>query len=206
MDRATTNRRRIEAVNKPINRELKRVYKVVNKILNHRRCHQLKGRDKKNYLRVGRIVSALKAKLIKYPGNTMHLYNRELEFVKELQKRTPEKWLSVLAEVKPEARRRRVACIVWWDYFGHRLVPKRWGHLDALIEMPYVHHSLHGIYNGLRRVGYTPWAALRRLSSSQKDIYDDESRNGSGTPQSEEGDQAHGEPERSAVQACGAAA
>jgi len=46
---------------------------------------------------------------------------------------SPIEWAFGVYNIKPEALRGHVACVVWWDFFAHRQVKKRWSHLDRFM-------------------------------------------------------------------------
>jgi hypothetical protein len=48
--------------------------------------------------------------------------------------RAPEEWRRMIYAISNEAVRIKVACIVWWDYFGSRSTENRWTHLDELVN------------------------------------------------------------------------
>ncbi len=46
--------------------------------------------------------------------------------------RTPEEWKAAVDSITDAAVRTQVACVVWWDFFGHRPAKSPWPHLDEL--------------------------------------------------------------------------
>ena len=54
--------------------------------------------------------------------------------VRLLRLRTPEEWSRMIYAISNENVRIKVACIVWWDYFGSRSTENRWPHLDELVN------------------------------------------------------------------------
>lgn len=55
-------------------------------------------------------------------------------WVRAARHRHPEKWRSeILKHTSDDAVRLNLACVIWWDWFGQRLVSNRWLHLDDLV-------------------------------------------------------------------------
>ena len=67
----------------------------------------------------------------------------------------------------------RVACIVWWDYFGGQPVPHRWDHLDGYLKKPFVPMRNCLIEEGLIIAGYTVARAKSRGSPRVSTIADE---------------------------------
>ena len=55
-----------------------------------------------------------------------------------LKSKPPEQWRAQLDAVSDPDVRNRVACLIWWDFFGHRSVSNRWPHLDEFVSARYV--------------------------------------------------------------------
>ena len=88
--------------------------------------------------------------------------------------RGPAEWLAAVELIEDENVRARVACIVWWDYFGGQPVRHRWKHLDVYLKRPFVHMRNCVIEAGLIIVGYTPERAHTRIAKSFD--YEDEEK------------------------------
>lgn len=86
--------------------------------------------------------------------------------------RSPQEWRDAIDLIENKEVRARVACIVWWDYFGGQSVRKRWGHLDVYLQMPVVPMKNVVIEAGLIIAGYTPERAKSRIAKSLD--YDEE--------------------------------
>jgi hypothetical protein len=86
---------------------------------------------------------------------------READVRVKLKKRKPEEWF---AKIKPltGALRNRIACLVWWDFFGGRPTKDRWDHLDKWVSARVIEVPTEDIESGLRAVGYSPWEARKR--------------------------------------------
>jgi hypothetical protein len=82
----------------------------------------------------------------------------------ELKGRSPEEWVKVVKKLRPPDVRHRVACIVWWDWFGHLKKSERWAHLDYWVDShitPEV--SDERLIDGLKEAGYTETMAHWRV-------------------------------------------
>jgi len=99
--------------------------------------------------------------------------DRESAAARLMKERSPDQWLKIIKSL-PKRVQSRVACLVWWDYFGGQRVDKRWAHLDDLISKPYQHLPLADVIEGLTLVGYTPWAATCRVSFDDLSILEKE--------------------------------
>jgi hypothetical protein len=86
--------------------------------------------------------------------------------------RSPQQWRDAIDLIENVEVRARVACIVWWDYFGGQSVRKRWGQLDVYLKMPVVPMKNSVIEAGLIIAGYTPTRAKSRIAKSLD--YDEE--------------------------------
>jgi len=85
--------------------------------------------------------------------------------LRKLKNRTPEAWLACILEL-PAALQGKLACLVWWDFFGPRRGGEPWPHLDALME-EYVaadgeEPAEDEQFLALINLGYTPLRALGR--------------------------------------------
>jgi len=81
----------------------------------------------------------------------------------ELNEKTPDQWEREISKLRPYAVRLRVACLVWWDYFGGRKYTDRWPHLDGYLGQDYIETESSDVAAGLRRVGYTPYMSEKRV-------------------------------------------
>ena len=77
---------------------------------------------------------------------------------------TPGEWLARLRRLR-QPLRRRVASIVWWDYFSQRLARDARHELDELVTMPQPFLKRWRLERGLVKVGYDPERARRRVAS-----------------------------------------
>ena len=89
--------------------------------------------------------------------------------------RLPEEWLEQVEQLRisfsaeevdafiQNAVRERVACIVWWDFFGHRPSPQRWPHLDKWLHAPYSPVPDELVERGLVEAGYPADRAHARV-------------------------------------------
>lgn len=79
---------------------------------------------------------------------------------------TPIEWRKRIDQIANRTLRIQIACIVWWDYFGHRLTSHRWPELDDLIDAWHPSHnvSIKALRDGLIKVGYPRDLAIRRAN------------------------------------------
>jgi hypothetical protein len=90
----------------------------------------------------------------------------ESGWAKEAHVRTPEQWVERVRAVRGQALRIKVACIVWWDWFGQRLVSGRWAHLDELVNAYWVGLLVDpkDLERALVAVGYPVRVARKRAA------------------------------------------
>lgn len=86
----------------------------------------------------------------------------------ELKAKSPAQWRKEIS-VLEEPVRSRVACIVWWDYFGGRKVSDRWPHLDEYVNVPYTPAPREAVTMALKKVGYSEKHAIRRAQHEGRD-------------------------------------
>jgi hypothetical protein len=84
---------------------------------------------------------------------------------RELLDRTPEEWAKIVKHIADQYTRNHVACLVWWDYFGHRPAAYRWPHLDKYVNAPFMRVTERDTINGLVQVGYTRDMACYRVKA-----------------------------------------
>ena len=97
-----------------------------------------------------------------------------LKAIRGLKSRMPDEWARQIKKltipylpmpafgVTDMHIRAQVACIVWWDFFGYRLVPQRWPHLDIYVNKQYVWLPREVMIEGLVILGYPQkWAEAR---------------------------------------------
>lgn len=86
--------------------------------------------------------------------------------VRLLRLRSPEEWSRMIRAISNDAVRIKVACIVWWDYFGSRHTEDRWPHLDALVNKGLGNLSFDKslVAKALIRLGYLAGEATRRAN------------------------------------------
>jgi hypothetical protein len=58
----------------------------------------------------------------------------ETIWVRAARHRNPETWREEILTHATDAARLNLACVIWWDWFGQRLVSDRWNHLDDLVS------------------------------------------------------------------------
>ena len=88
------------------------------------------------------------------PENVHRLALRKARLI--LKRRSPAAWRSAIDAIRDPSLRVRAACIVWWDYFGHRTVADRWPHLDDIVRpwKPHVEFEPRILEDALCRLGY----------------------------------------------------
>jgi hypothetical protein len=81
------------------------------------------------------------------------------------KQRTPEEWVSRIDLINPASLRVKVACIVWWDYFGGRETERAWHQLDHYVRAwnPNLPEDVSLIVKELIQLGYPVEAANRRM-------------------------------------------
>lgn len=86
--------------------------------------------------------------------------------VRLLRLRSPEEWSRMIHAISNDAVRVKVACIVWWDYFGSRRTEDRWPHLDALINQGLGNLSFDKSLAAktLVKLGYSTSESMRRVN------------------------------------------
>jgi len=82
---------------------------------------------------------------------------------KYLKGRSPEEWAALIQELTPKLRV-EVSKIVWWDFFGNRLVGDRWPQLDEYLNVPVDATIQRGdLIKALVAIGYTECQATGRV-------------------------------------------
>jgi hypothetical protein len=104
----------------------------------------------------------------KMEGWAQERIERESVVKRNLAKRTPQEWEDKIRELSG-AIRNRVACLVWWDFFGGRTVKNRWPHLDKWVNAPFEETAVEDVISGLHSVGYSPWEAKKRATTEKDD-------------------------------------
>lgn len=96
------------------------------------------------------------------PKNRHRLVLRKARLA--LKRRSPAAWRSAIDTILDPPLRVRVACTVWWDFFGPRTVDNRWPHLDDLVRpwRPLVDIDPEIVAAELVRLGYHPEIARAR--------------------------------------------
>jgi hypothetical protein len=84
-----------------------------------------------------------------------------------LKQRSPEQWAEHIA-LLPKKIRTQIAKVVWWDWFGPRVVSERWDHLDQYINQPAMDLEDHEVLEGLELLGYTEKQARQRLYPDER--------------------------------------
>ena len=86
--------------------------------------------------------------------------------VRLLRLRPPEEWSEMIHSIRDHAVRIKVACIVWWDFFGNRSTSDRWPHLDTLVEKGCGNFSFNRtlVAKALVRLGYSASESTRRAN------------------------------------------
>jgi hypothetical protein len=91
----------------------------------------------------------------------------EQEIKRELAGREPSEWLSLILEFK-EPLRTRLACLVWWDFYGIKQAKDRGGNLDHFLIAPHVDCDHDKLIKAMIYCGYSQSMAAHRLSSKRK--------------------------------------
>jgi hypothetical protein len=91
----------------------------------------------------------------------------EQEIKRELAGRDPVEWLSLILEFK-DPLRTRLACLVWWDFYGIKEAKNRSGNLDHFLLAPHVDCDQEKIIKAMIYCGYSESMAAHRLSSKRK--------------------------------------
>lgn len=93
----------------------------------------------------------------------------------EGRKVSPKEWRERIDKIQHDIVRIKVACIVYWDFFGDK--PKRLhhlhNHLDDLLVEWHRSHSMNRelVIAGLVQVGYPPGVARARATIKLEDAY-----------------------------------
>lgn len=88
----------------------------------------------------------------------------DTEIKRELSKRTQEEWLEIIMTFRGNLRT-RVACLVWWDYYGNREAKHRWDNLDQFLAAPYIECDSHMLRECLIEIGYSEHMAVNRTQN-----------------------------------------
>ena len=89
------------------------------------------------------------------------ILKREDDAVELLYAKLPEMWRLEIDGLE-EPVKSRVACFVWWDYFGDQPYEQRWPHLDDLLQTRYIKVPREQQVCALIKLGYTPYMAIKR--------------------------------------------
>lgn len=81
------------------------------------------------------------------------------------KQRTPEEWTALIDAIPCVRTRVKVACIVWWDFFGGRETDNAWPHLSHYVRAwnPNLPEDIPLIVKELIQLGYPVDAANRRM-------------------------------------------
>jgi hypothetical protein len=90
-----------------------------------------------------------------------------VKWEKAVRKRKPKRWRNAIMRINTLKIRSQVANIVWWDFFSKRSCSKRFSELDDFIESynPAIHVDPDSVVRALKRIGYPPKLAERRVRS-----------------------------------------
>ena len=91
----------------------------------------------------------------------------EQQIKRELAGRDPAEWLSLILEFK-EPLRTRLACLVWWDFYGIKEAKNRSNNLDHFLIAPHVDCDHDKLIKALIYCGYSESMAAHRLSSKRQ--------------------------------------
>jgi len=108
---------------------------------------------------------------------------------------TPDEWAARIATIPAGEIQNRVACIVWWDFFGSRPCDDAWTHLNEFINRPVARMELPSDFNdwplnkqkawekekqkfdksqeqeiiaALHSIGYTAYSATMRVAGDEE--------------------------------------
>ena len=115
-----------------------------------------------------------------HPTWAYDLVQGELRTRRELNARSPEDWLSLLADIVPDTDiRHNAALMVWWDFFSNRLVSRRTPAFDGFLAVPAAPVRKIDLCATMHRLGYSPSVAFYRTSSRCQDQWfsDQDQRN-----------------------------
>ena len=85
----------------------------------------------------------------------------EAEIKSCLMLRTQEQWLGVITQFRGNMRT-RLACVIWWDFYGIRQAKKRWSNLDHFVKLPHVDCDTSKLRLNLIKCGYSDFMATIR--------------------------------------------
>ena len=89
----------------------------------------------------------------------------------------PEEWRSAIDTITDLSAKVQATCIVWWDYFAHRVVSDRWPHLAEYVLAWNVrlHVPQSQFEVALLSIGYLPEDARSRstLPTTMKRVSND---------------------------------
>jgi len=156
VERAKAERDKVRSLNRPTMLENQRI-RARNRNLKKTVSDYYYLLQKEDLLLMPKILSDDKKRLLDAEKrNRSNLYNRK-----------PLEWVFRLNKIEDETLRDRVACIVWWDYFGR---DEREGDyselLDDYLTKPFVEVPLGKLIKGLMIVGYTAHHAILRTSKA----------------------------------------
>jgi len=108
----------------------------------------------------GRVILRLPHKIEQWVNDA---YEREMERTTALRAKTPEQWEADILML-PLSQREAVAKIIFWDYFGARIVTERWPHLDKWLSQTPITTPPAALAKALWACGYTAHAATTRAN------------------------------------------
>lgn len=87
----------------------------------------------------------------------------EAEIKRELTAREPEEWLRIIVTFRGNLRT-RLACLIWWDFYGIRTGKDRWDNLDPFLSAPHTDCCQDKLKDALLKCGYSETMATQRTT------------------------------------------
>lgn len=103
-----------------------------------------------------------KNKLEQYPVDLKEFSDRERVIQRALDMKPPEDWVKDIDKIPTIARRKKAACLIWWDYFSARNTSEAWPHLDKYLIMKLEPVENDDLYHDLLSCGYNKYKAWTR--------------------------------------------
>ena len=92
--------------------------------------------------------------------------DKEADTKAMLKRRKPSVWLNKVEQIQRPWLRKKIACLVWWDFFSERMSGNAWDHLNHYIGISDTDRraTQDEVIPVLVRLGYTEHMAWSRIT------------------------------------------
>ncbi len=97
-----------------------------------------------------------------YSEKTTEVIEYEGALKKVLDRRTAREWKELIESVEDQGMQNRVACLIWWSFFGRHTRENYSEDLDGYLTTPYEWIYPELVAMKLWELGYSPYEAWQR--------------------------------------------